>query len=467
MLVQEGRVAAIAPAATGEAVVVDAGGCTLLPGLWDAHVHLGQWASTRRRVDLSSAGSAAEAAQIMATAAAARGERDRSPLLGFGFIDGLWADQPDRELLDGRCPDLPVALVSRDLHSAWLNGPALHAAGFPDHPTGRLVEEAAGQALTTLGDRPPDEVDAWVAEALAAAARRGVTGLLDFEYQDPVAVWRRRAERGRPDLRIAGAVYPPDLDDAIAAGWQTGAAITGTQELVEFGPLKLFLDGSLNTRTACCYAPYPGEGSGHGLVRTSLEEAVALMARAAGHGIHPALHAIGDRANATALAAFEAVPGPGRIEHAQLVAWEDLPRFGRPGLTLGVQPAHATDDRDVADVYWAGRTDRAYAYASLLEAGATLELGSDAPVTPLDPWLGISAAAFRTGDERPAWHPEQAIRLDDALAAAARGRRRIEPGMPADLTLVGRDPATLDAAGLRAMPVAATIVGGRFVFRDL
>lgn len=109
------------------------------------------------------------------------------------------------------------------------------------------------------------------------------------------------------------------------------------------------------------------------------------MRRAAAHGIEPAVHAIGDRANTVALDAFEAVRCRGRIEHAQLLSPEDLPRFARLGVTAGVQPRHATDDRDVADRHWAGRTERAFAYADLLAAGARLEFGSDAPVSPLDP----------------------------------------------------------------------------------
>ncbi|WP_399128550.1 amidohydrolase family protein [Actinacidiphila sp. ITFR-21] len=151
-------------------------------------------------------------------------------------------------------------------------------------------------------------------------------------------------------------------------------------------------------------------------------ELVRLMARAAAHGIHPAVHAIGDRADTIALDAFDRVGGPGRIEHAQLVARRDLRRFARPGLVLGVQPAHAVDDRDVADRHWAGRTGRAYAYAELLRAGAALEIGSDAPVSPLDPWVGVAAAVHRTGaDGRPSWHPEQAVTLPEALAAAGAG----------------------------------------------
>jgi predicted amidohydrolase YtcJ len=186
------------------------------------------------------------------------------------------------------------------------------------------------------------------------------------------------------------------------------------------------------------------------------------MRRAAAHGIEPAVHAIGDRANTIALDAFEAVRCRGRIEHAQLLSPEDLPRFAELGVVAGVQPRHATDDRDVADRHWGGRTERAFAYGDLLAAGARLEFGSDAPVSPLDPWLAIASAVSRTDDERPAWHPEQRLSVPDALVAAARGRRLIRVGDPADLVVVDADPLVADPDTLRTMPVHATMTNGRW-----
>jgi predicted amidohydrolase YtcJ len=151
----------------------------------------------------------------------------------------------------------------------------------------------------------------------------------------------------------------------------------------------------------------------------------------------------------------------GRIEHAQLLNPRDVPRFAEVGVVVGVQPAHAPDDRDVADRQWPGRTARAYAYADLLKAGTRLEFGSDAPVAPLDPWDGIASAVTRTDDDRPPWHPEQALSLPAALAASAGGRTTVEVGDPADLVLTGRDLRDLPPDELRDMPIAATILGGR------
>lgn len=472
VVVEAGRIAAVTSDTPGPTAgeIVDADGRTVLPGLWDAHVHMVQWASARRRVDLSGAGSAAAAARLMAEAAGG-GERPRDePLIGFGFRDGLWADRPEPGLLAwSDAPGLVVALVSNDLHTAWLNRAALAALGHHDHPTGVLREEECLDAVARLSAAEPEVVDRWVADAVRAAAARGVVGLIDFEYADTVTDWTRRAGQAPLEARVACAIYPAHLDEAVARGLRTGDVLPGTGGMVRVGPLKLFVDGSLNTRTALCNEPYPGapaSGQEYGILQTEPAELERLMAYAARHGIHSAVHAIGDRANTIALDAFEKVGYAGRIEHVQLVDRADLPRFARAGLVLGVQPAHAADDRDVADHHWAGRTDRSFAYADLARAGARLQIGSDAPVSPLDPWPGIAAAVYRTGtDGRPEWHPEQAIALPDALAAAAAGRRALRVGDRADLVVTEDDPAARAAHDLPGMPVFCTMLAGRFTHR--
>ncbi|MCS0605565.1 amidohydrolase [Streptomyces sp. LP11] len=447
---------------TGERVL-DLDGRVLLPGLWDAHVHMAEWANARHHLDLAGTASARAVADLVREQAA--GAPGGTILFGYGFRDGLWPDTPHKSLLDAVHPDRPTALLSADLHAAWLNSAALALAGRGDHPTGLLREHEAHETLAALPKAPAHVVDARVAEACRAAAARGVTGIIDFEIGGAVDDWRRRTATAPPALRVAAAVYPNGLDAALAQGLRTGTGIGPHGGLVRVGPLKLFTDGSLNTRTALCHDPYPGlEGTAdaHGIGETAPGELVRLMRRAAAHGIEPAVHAIGDRANTVALDAFATVRCRGRIEHAQLLSPEDLPRFAELGVTAGVQPRHATDDRDVADRHWAGRTGRAFAYADLLAAGARLEFGSDAPVSPLDPWLAIASAVSRTHDDRPAWHPEQRLSVPDALAASARGRRLVRVGDAADLVVVDVDPLTADAATLRAMPVHATMTAGRW-----
>jgi predicted amidohydrolase YtcJ len=465
MLITGGRVTAIAPDPLDVAAdeVVDARGRTVLPGLWDAHVHIVQCVSAQRRVDLSGARSAREAAGLMAAGRTGSGER----LVGFGFRDGLWPDRPTPDLLDWAGDNQVVVLVSNDLHTAWLNAAALRALGERDDHSGVLREQPCIDAVARLTHTAPEESDRWIADAQRAAAARGVVGFIDFEYADNIADWRRRVNGGSA-TRVVAAIYPAHLDHAIANGLRTGNEVTGTDGLLTVGHLKIFVDGSLNTRTALCHDPYPDLVAGpdaHGLLETAPDVLEHLMTKAHRAGIEPAVHAIGDRANSIALDAFERVGCPGRIEHAQLIDDRDLPRFARPGLVLGVQPAHLVDDRDVADRHWAGRTHRAFAYADLLAAGARLEFGSDAPVAPMDPWRAIAAAVRRTGNNRRPWHPEQAIDLQPALAAASRGRRSVGVGDVADLVLVDGDPAQAPLDDLAQMPVAGTLLAGRWTFR--
>jgi predicted amidohydrolase YtcJ len=425
---------------TGEGI--DGQGGHLLPGLVDAHVHMQQWAANRRRIPLGEAKSAAAAVELVRDSA-------EDWVFGANFVDGLWADTPHKDLLERALPGRKVALFSADLHTLWLSPAALRELGV-DHSTGVLVE---AECMAVTAKLPAGDPDAWVLEATDAAAARGVTGIRDFELTDTVADWTRRLGVRTPSVRITCVIAKHLLDVAIERGHRTGDVL---DPLLTVGPLKLFSDGSLNTRTALCHDPY--EGDGHGMAVVPQEELVTLMRRAWEHGIVPAVHAIGDRANQIALDAFEAVGCPGRIEHAQLVSEADLPRFAQLGVIASVQPAHAPDDRDVADRHWAGRTARAFPYASLLAAGATLEIGSDAPVAPLDPWDGIASAVTRTDDERPAWHPEQRIPLDVALAAACGGRSVVEVGDAADLLVAERDPAKDE---MRDMPVLLTMLGGR------
>jgi hypothetical protein len=175
--------------------------------------------------------------------------------------------------------------------------------------------------------------------------------------------------------------------------------------------------------------------------------------------VHAAIHAIGDRANALVLDAFAATGARGSIEHVQLLAWSDVERFAALGVAASIQPEHLVDDRDAIDATWADRAERCYPFRTLHEAGVRLMLGSDAPVAPLEPWFAISAGVTRTRDGREPWHAEQS--LPAAVALAASVRSRVAPGEPADLVVLDADPLG-DPAALRTMPVAGTMLAGRW-----
>jgi predicted amidohydrolase YtcJ len=380
------------------------------------------------------------------------------PIVGHGFRDGLWPDTPTAELLDAAVPGIPAVLVSGDLHCCWLNTPALALYGWEGHPTGVLREDDCFELVGKLGDVPVETLDEWVIEAAAAAASRGVVGVVDLEMADNLASWARRFAAGFDTLRIQAGIYTEHLDAAIAAGRRTGEVVDGTGGLLAVGPFKILTDGSLNTRTAYCVDEYPGTHE-HGMLTVPTEQLVPLLRTAWSAGIAPAVHAIGDEANRLALDAFEAVGCRGRIEHAQLLRAEDLPRFAALGIAASVQPEHAMDDRDVAERYWGARAERAFMLRSLLDAGARLALGSDAPVSPLDPCVTLSAAVTRSRDGREPWHPEQAVTVAEALAASAHGT--VAVGEPADLVAVDLDPSAASGEELRAMPVALTLLAGR------
>jgi predicted amidohydrolase YtcJ len=452
------------PAASRSGEVLDCEGRFAVPGLWDHHVHSGQWALARQRIDVSGAPSARALAAAIAPVAAERRAGDAAILIGYGFRDALWADSPTPALLDEATAELPAVMIGGDLHCAWLNSAALQRFGLAEHPTGVLREAELFAIMDALSDVPEAVLDAAVAEAARAAAARGVVGIVDFEMSDAAPVWSRRIASGVDELRVVCSVWTSALPSAIDRGRRTGDPVPGTGGLALVGPLKVITDGSMNTRTAYCDQPYPGEDAGYGILSVPYQDLVAVMELAWSAGIASAIHAIGDHANRLALNAFEQVGCPGSIEHAQLLHGTDAARMGRLGVVASVQPEHLLEDRDAADILWAGRTSDAYVFRSMIDAGVRLAFGSDAPVVPADPWSALSAAVFRSRDGREPWHPEQRISVGEALAASTNGVSCLRAGGVADIVLVERDPFDCSADELRAMPVFATFLGGRQTF---
>lgn len=456
---RDGRVAAVAPSLPAAATEQRLDGRWLMPGLWDAHVHLTQWALARRRLDVSSATSAAHAVSLVASRLSVDPPAPGTALVGFGFRDGLWPDEPTSALLDEVVGDVPVVLVSGDLHCAWVSTAGLRFLGVASHPTG-LLREAEWLPLQGAVDHVPDDVaDELVHDAVRAAAARGVVGVVDYEIADNLAVWRRRAAARVPGVRVRAGVWEDYLDRVVREDLHTFDTVA---PLVEQGPLKVITDGSLNTRTAFCHEAYPGTSS-RGILSVAPDRLVPLMAHATRLGLRCAIHAIGDAANDLALDAFESSRASGSIEHAQLLSPAAVERFAALAVTASVQPEHAMDDRDVAERHWAGRTDRSFPLADLHRAGVLLALGSDAPVAPLDPWVALDAAVTRSRDGRPPWHPEQALERRVALESSVDGRGLVPVvGQPADLVVLDADPLT---APLRELPVAGTLVAGRWTHR--
>jgi predicted amidohydrolase YtcJ len=453
---------------------VDLRGACVLPGFNDAHVHFPTWAAAQRQVRLEGTRTIEEALDRVAQAA--RALPPGRWLRGLGWRADDWdpPGEPDRALLDRAAPGVPVALMSRDYHSLWVSSQALASANGDLAVPGGVVETGADgrpsgvlreMAAWTFRDRWSTPTDAEYVEAMRDGVRlahtRGVTGIHDKDgWLGSVRLFEALQQAGELTLRVWQSVPLERLDELRSRGRR--------------GYVKAFMDGTLGSRTARRL-----DGSGVEITSRADFEAIVRAAAAAGYPV--AVHAIGDLANREALDAFEASREAWapqglrqRIEHAQLLAAEDVPRFGALGVAASVQFSHAPSDRDLAEAIWGGETDRAYAYRALRDAGARLVNGSDAPVEELDPLAGIRAGVLRTLDDRPPWHPEQAVTVEDALEAtcvapvwlagdeATRGR--LAPGFLADIVVLDRDPLAIGPPELPDVRVLATLAGGRWVF---
>jgi predicted amidohydrolase YtcJ len=512
LLARDGRVAAVGrvsdlarEAATAERV--DLRGGLMTPGWFDAHVHFMWWGFQMAEIDLRATKTLDEALELI-------GRRARDLvhgqwLTGGRFDKNNWGRWPTAADLDRVTGDRPAVIRSRDGHSRWLNTAALRAARigkdtvapeggaiFRDPagaPTGVLQERANELADRAVPAATDADCDAATALAQDEALKRGVTGVESLEQASSYAALRRARDRGALEVRMVMGIphrslalslptteTPPQIRDtaafdfeaALLAGMRTGQG----DEWLQLGHVKFFADGALGSQTAALEEPYEGTQD-RGILTFDPLELRTDVARAAAGGLAVAIHAIGDRAVHVALDAVAPtrVTSPTlrqRLEHIQLVREEDLGRFGALGVIASMQPIHCTSDRDLADRYWGpGRTPRAYPWRTLVERGVILAFGSDAPVEPIDPLLGIHAALTRRrpGD-KDAWFPAQRLTLDEALqgytagAAYSTGRERewgtLEVGMRCDATVVDRDLAGLEEAELLEARVSATITDG-------
>lgn len=458
--------------------LLDAGGRFAIPGLWDHHVHLLQWSQTRSRIDLSGTTSVADATDLVSRhLAQLPADSTGSVVLGFGHRSGRWPTQPTVADLDAVSGDHPVILISGDAHHGWLNSAALALLDVP--PRNTVVTEDDWFPLYARLQDLPDARAAEVAayqQAVRAANAVGVVGVTDMEFDSGYHRWPARVAAGIDTLRVRVAAYPDVLDDVVADGLGTGDPLPGSGGMAVMGPLKVISDGSLNTRTAHCLSPYLdsiGLPFPAGRQNVELDELVELFTTAVSNRLEVACHAIGDAAVETALAAFEATGARGSIEHDQLTSVEQILRMARLGLRASVQPAHLVDDRDLADQCWWDRADRVYMFRSMLDAGVDVVFGSDAPVSPLDPWLAMATAVHRSDGEREPWHPEQSVTVAEALAASTNGQSTIGLGSLGDIAILDSDPLAVTepsqaaAEHLRSVRVAATVVGGRVVHSTL
>lgn len=497
-IVATGSDADIFAAVGSDVPTVDLGGRVVLPGFTDAHVHWAGHALLRRRLTLEPTLGLPEVQRAVRQRAQAL--PSGAWLLGRGWDHSRWGRWPTAADLDAVAPDRPVMLTRKDGHVAWLNSSALQACGIdgetPDPPGGSIAREA-GVATGILKETAlqlalhivpePDAVERQAAmiDAWPDAWCRGLTSVHDMGFGDS-ALFRDLAtlrDAGELGLRFVWYIPQAGLDEAIGLGLRSGLG----DDWLRVGGLKLFLDGTLGSQTAQMLSPYEGSADNFGTEVLGDEAFRSVLARAARQGLTTAVHAIGDAAVRRALDGFAAVPpgraGDGRaqrrrIEHCQLVDPADLPRFADLQVIASVQPVHMIADMEVAERHWGSRCASAYAWRSLLDHGATLAFGSDAPVERLDVFAGLHAAVTRTGpgrQPRGGWFPEQRITTQEALRAYTVGPAlaagteeslgALMPGRQADLILLDRDPLADDLPDLLGTRVLATMIEGIWVWQ--
>ncbi|MEA3336093.1 MAG: amidohydrolase [Chloroflexota bacterium] len=484
---------------------VDLRGRRVLPGLTDAHFHFKGWALARRRLRLAGLPSLAAAQE--AVGQAAQSAPPGQWIRGQGWNETNW---PERHFLsaadlDAVAPDHPVFLHRSDLHLATASSMALRLAGItadtPDPEAGVIDRDGAGQPTGVLRDKAmdlvsavapkpgDDEIDLAMRDAIVEAHRLGLTGIHDFRSTGAekgrvdMLAWQRLWQRQALDLRVWAMIAGESLDAMIALGLRTGFG----DDRLRTGGIKLFADGSLGARTAWMLDDYQDGGTGLPIV--PMAEIADKVARADAHGISVGIHAIGDQAIHELLDVFTevlpasspppfAVPSaPHRIEHMQHSRPGDLKRLGELGLVSSVQPLHVVDDMGLVE--WAVGDDRArwtYAFRTMMEGGAVLALGSDAPVADPNPFLGIHAAVTRQRpDGTPAggWFPEQCLTVAEAVygytmgPAIASGQTdrlgSLSPGKLADCVVLDRDIFAGPPAGIAGTQAAMTVFDGRIV----
>ncbi|GAA0728039.1 amidohydrolase [Sphingomonas japonica] len=476
----------------------DMKGRIVIPGMIDGHGHVMDLGFRALSLDLSDTRSLDEAKAKIAAYAAAN--PDRPWITGGGWNQEQWGlgRFPTAAELDQVTGGRPALLERVDGHASWANSAAIKAAGITAKtasPGGGRIEKAAGGAPAgVFVDAAMDLVkralpapsardrNAAFLKAQAILLGMGVTATADMGTTiDDWMTYRRMADIGNLRMRVMS--YSMGIEPAQVIGG-SGPTPWLYDDKLRMGGIKLYLDGALGSRGAWLKAPYADAPGNTGLPFLKDDQLLNLMSRGSMDGFQIAVHAIGDRANQQVLDAIDEMAPTytgdrrWRIEHAQIIAPEDLSRFGRNGVIASVQPVHQTSDRVMAEARLGQeRLGGAYAWRTLMANGARLALGSDFPVENPNPFVGWAVAFTRTdaqGQPVGGWRPQEALTreqawkgftVDAAYAGFAEGKfGRLAPGLRADFIVVDRDVTQVSPQELRATRVLETWVGGEKVF---
>ena len=511
-LIQDGRFIAVGTPAAIDQVArdrqlwptrVDLHGGFAIPALTDAHGHVEGLGVALERLRLQGTTSAEQIAELVGKRAklTAAGEW----IQGRGWDQNHWAVKkfPTREVLDRVSGDHPVWLRRVDGHAAWANSKALSLAAVttdtPDPPGGRIERASDGtptgvlvdNAMALVESKLPVPTRAQRTRAISAALERcaelGLTSVHDAGIdEEAVSIYRELAEKGEMPVRVFAMLAAGEVWAADALPAEKPSAGDGRFRLFA---VKAYADGALGSRGAALLEPYSDDAGNRGLVRTPPDTLELLAKLCLDRGYPLCVHAIGDRANRMVLDAMEkaaaASGDPGslrerrfRIEHAQVLSAEDLPRFAKLGVIASMQPTHCTSDMPWAPTRLGpARIEGSYAWRKLLDSGARLALGSDFPVEDPNPLLGIYAAVttqdldgkppggYRPSEKLTIWEALRGFTSDAAYAASAEHELGLaEPGYRADLAVFDRDLTKIAPRDIPKAHCEMTIIGGDIVW---
>jgi predicted amidohydrolase YtcJ len=484
-----------------DAHAIDLHGATVLPGIIDAHTHLIELGKNLVRLNLKDVATPQEVVERVAQRVKSAAPDEW--ILGWGWDEGKWASgYPDNHALSDASPRNPVYLVGLHSFAAWANQRALELAGITkdtkEPPNGRIVrDEKTGEPTGVLLNRAQDLVQRQIPpmtleqteRALEGAAQQcirvGLTSVHEAKVSAmEVDAFRELIRENRLPIRVYAML--DGADPALRSQWlESGPEIDPNHHLT-IRAFKLFADGALGSRGAALLEPYSDSPQSKGTFTTPEPEVYDLTRKSLQRGFQVCTHAIGDAANRMVLDAYahaladvpQAHDSRLRIEHAQVLSPEDIPRFAKLGIVPSMQPVHATSDMGWAEQRLGPqRIKGAYAWRTLLNTGVPLPLSSDFPGETLNPFYGIYAAITRQdpqGNPAGGWFPEQRLTLEEALrgytvdAAYAefeeQAKGSVEPGKLADFIVISQDITKLPTQEILNIRVLKTFVGGKLVY---